>query len=43
MVRAELEALATEVAARKMTAEDLVELEEAEQHFAQDLEGSPRA
>ena len=34
MVRAELEALATEVAARKMTTEDLVELEEAEQHFA---------
>src|SRR2546423_11896376 len=34
MVRAELEALATEVAARQITAEDLVELEEAEQHFA---------
>ena len=34
MVRAELEALATEVAARKMTTEDLVELEEAELHFA---------
>src|ERR1051326_4573506 len=35
MVRAELEALATEVAAKKMTQEDLIELEEAEQHFAQ--------
>ena len=34
MVRAELEALATEVAARQITGEDLVELEEAEQHFA---------
>ena len=34
MVRAELEALATEVAAKKMTTEDLVELEEAELHFA---------
>jgi DNA-binding GntR family transcriptional regulator len=34
MVRAELEALATEVAATKMTAEDLAELEEAEQIFA---------
>ena len=34
MVRAELEALATEVAAAKMTPEDLAELEEAEQHFA---------
>ena len=34
MVRAELEALATEVAAGKMTAEDLDELEAAEQHFA---------
>ena len=34
MVRAELEALATEVAARNITQEDLVELEEAEQHFA---------
>src|SRR3984893_17845303 len=34
-VRAELEALATVVAATKMTAEDLVELEEAEQQFAQ--------
>src|SRR6201986_4630403 len=34
MVRAELEALATEVAAAKMTPEDLPELREAEQHFA---------
>ncbi len=34
MVRAELEALATEVAAAKITPEDLAELEEAEQHFA---------
>src|SRR5881397_2278118 len=34
MVRAELEALATEVAATKMTPEDLVELGEAEEHFA---------
>jgi DNA-binding GntR family transcriptional regulator len=34
MVRAELEALATEVAARRMTSEDLTELEEAEQRFA---------
>jgi DNA-binding GntR family transcriptional regulator len=34
MVRAELEALATEVAATKMTPEDLEELEAAEQHFA---------
>jgi DNA-binding GntR family transcriptional regulator len=34
MVRAELEALATEVAAAKMTPEDLTELEDAEQHFA---------
>src|SRR5690348_450170 len=34
MVRAELEALATEVAARKISQEDLTELEEAEQHFA---------
>ena len=35
MVRAELESLATEVAAAKMTTEDLAELEEAEQRFAQ--------
>ena len=35
MVRAELEALATEVAATKITQEVLTELEEAEQHFAQ--------
>src|SRR5947209_10995418 len=35
MVRAELEALATEVAATKMTPDNLAELEEAEQHFAQ--------
>jgi DNA-binding GntR family transcriptional regulator len=35
MVRAELEALATEVAARKMTPEVLAELAEKEQHFAQ--------
>jgi DNA-binding GntR family transcriptional regulator len=34
MVRAELEALATEVAAAKMTPEDLAELEAAEQDFA---------
>ena len=34
MVRAELEALATGVAAARMTTEDLTELEEAEQHFA---------
>src|SRR5438046_6085471 len=34
MVRAELEALATEVAARKMTPEVLAELEEKEQLFA---------
>src|SRR5204862_4136360 len=34
MVRAELEALATEVAARKMTPEVLAELGEKEQHFA---------
>ena len=34
MVRAELEALATGVAAEKMTPEDLEELEAAEQHFA---------
>src|SRR6476646_8108926 len=34
MVRAELEALATEVAATKMTAEDLAELDAAEKHFA---------
>jgi DNA-binding GntR family transcriptional regulator len=34
MVRAELEALATEVAARKMTPEVLAELDEKEQHFA---------
>ena len=34
MVRAELEALATEIAATKMTPEDLAELEAAEQHFA---------
>ena len=34
MVRAELEALATEVAAAKMTPEDLEELAAAEQHFA---------
>src|SRR5690348_3355956 len=34
MVRAELEALATEVAAKNITSEDLVELEEAEQQFA---------
>src|SRR5260370_25980939 len=34
MVRAQLEALATGVAAAQITAEDLVELEEAEQHFA---------
>src|SRR5207245_9739738 len=35
MVRAELEALATEVVATKMTPEALAELEEAEQRFAQ--------
>ena len=35
MVRAELEALATEVAATKITSEELAELEEKEQHFAQ--------
>src|SRR5947209_15041899 len=35
MVRAELEALATEVAATKMTAAALAELEEVEQRFAQ--------
>src|SRR4029079_13739164 len=34
MVRAELEALATGVAAAKMTTEDLAELEASEQHFA---------
>ncbi len=34
MVRAELEALATGVAAQKTTSEDLGELEAAEQHFA---------
>jgi DNA-binding GntR family transcriptional regulator len=34
LVRAELEGLATEVAARKMTADDLAELEDAEQRFA---------
>jgi len=34
LVRAELEALATEVAAAKIAAEDLAELEAAEQHFA---------
>src|SRR6478672_2836739 len=34
MVRAELEALATGVAAAKMTPEDLAELEASEQHFA---------
>src|SRR5437868_11616975 len=34
MVRAELEGLATEVAAARMTAEDLAELEEAELQFA---------
>jgi DNA-binding GntR family transcriptional regulator len=34
MVRAELEALATEVAARKMTPADIDELEAAEVHFA---------
>src|SRR6201997_1833047 len=34
MVRAELEALATEVAAAKMTSDDLAELEETELHFA---------
>src|SRR5947209_14146905 len=34
MVRAELEALATEVAARKMTPETLAELEAVEQRFA---------
>src|SRR5689334_2971698 len=34
LVRAELESLATEVAARKMSQEDLTELEEAEQRFA---------
>src|SRR5207247_5010792 len=34
MVRAELEALATEVAAAKVTPEDLEELGVAEQHFA---------
>src|SRR5205809_4030563 len=34
MVRAELEALATEVAAAKMTPDDLAELEAAEQDFA---------
>jgi DNA-binding GntR family transcriptional regulator len=34
MVRAELEALATEVAAGKMTPKDLAELEEVEQQFA---------
>src|SRR5262245_8772330 len=34
LVRAELEALATEIAATKMTPEDLTELEEAEQQFA---------
>jgi DNA-binding GntR family transcriptional regulator len=33
MVRAELEALATEVAAEKITSDDLAELEDAEQHF----------
>src|SRR5881398_1119273 len=35
MVRAELEAVATEIAAAKMTPEDLAELGEAEQRFAQ--------
>jgi DNA-binding GntR family transcriptional regulator len=35
MVRAELESLATEVAATKMTADDLVELESAERRFAE--------
>ena len=35
MVRAELEALATEVAATKITREELAELEEVEQRFAQ--------
>jgi len=35
MVRAELESLATEVAATKITSEELAELEEKEQHFAQ--------
>ena len=35
MVRAELEALATEVAAKKITREELAELEEVEQRFAQ--------
>ena len=35
MVRAELEALATEVAATKITKEELAELEEVEQRFAQ--------
>jgi DNA-binding GntR family transcriptional regulator len=35
MVRAELEALATEVAATKITPEDLAELEEVERRFAQ--------
>ena len=42
MVRAELEALATEVAATKMTPDELAELETAEQRFAQisqDLRG----
>ena len=34
LVRAELEGLATEVAARKMTPDDLAELEEAERRFA---------
>src|ERR1700752_3456076 len=34
MVRAELEALATEVAATKITREDLAEWEAVEQHFA---------
>src|SRR5690242_7822585 len=34
MVRAELEALATEVAAARITFDDLAELEAAEEHFA---------
>ena len=42
MVRAELEALATEVAATKMTPEELAELEEAEQHFAKISTRAPR-
>jgi Mn-dependent DtxR family transcriptional regulator len=46
MVRAELEALATEVAATKMTPEDLAELAEADQIFARiskDLRARERA